>query len=72
MEVRMNLSDSTLLTRSEAAAYLGVKPGTLACWAVTRRYDLPMIKVGRLVRYIRRDLDLWLEEQRLKRLQPLP
>ncbi len=29
---------SDLLTRREAAAYLGVTPETLAVWASTRRY----------------------------------
>ena len=52
-----------LLTRQEAAEYLGVKPQTLAVWAVTGRYDLPVVKVGRLVRYRRSDLDKWLESR---------
>lgn len=50
-----------LLTRAEAAEYIGVKPTTLAAWALTGRYDLPVVKVGRLVRYHKSDLDRWLE-----------
>jgi len=46
-----------LLTRKQAAAYLDVRPQTLACWASTRSYDLRYIKVGGLVRYRKTDLD---------------
>lgn len=49
-----------LLTREQAADYIGVKPQTLALWACTGRYELPFIKVGRSVRYKRVDLTrLW-------------
>jgi excisionase family DNA binding protein len=50
-----------LLTRNEAAAYLGVKPQTLAVWATTGRYKLPFVKVGRTVKYRVTDLDAFLE-----------
>lgn len=46
-----------MLTRPEAAAYLGVKVPTLAAWKSTGRYGLPCVKVGRLVKYRRADLD---------------
>ncbi len=49
-----------LLTREQAADYLGVKATTLAHWATTRRYALPMVKVGSLCRYRRADLDAFL------------
>jgi excisionase family DNA binding protein len=49
-----------LLTRVEAAAYLGVRPQTLATWASLGRYGLPVIKVGRCVRYRMADLERWL------------
>ena len=51
---------SRLMTRGEAAAYLGVQPQTLASWAVTGRYGLPLVKVGRSVRYRVADLEAWL------------
>lgn len=54
------VKQTDLMTRSEAAQYLGVQPGTLALWASRGRYRLPFIKVGRLVRYRRNDLDRWL------------
>ena len=50
-----------LMTRVEAAEYLGLRPQTLAIWALTGRYGLPMIKVGRLCKYRRSDLDKFLE-----------
>lgn len=52
-----------LLTRDKAAAYLGCRPQTLAVWAATGRYRLPFLKVGRLVRYRRADLDAFLERR---------
>lgn len=54
---------SDLLTRVEAAQYLGVRLGTLCNWATTGRYGLPYVRVGRLVRYRRRDLDAFIERR---------
>ncbi len=45
-----------LLSRKEAAAYLGVKEVTLAIWKSTQRYNIPTVKVGRLVKYRFSDL----------------
>ena len=53
----------SLLTREQAAEYLGVKAQTLAAWASSRRYGLPMIRVGRSIRYRRADLDRWLDKR---------
>lgn len=52
---------SNLLTRKEAADYLGVKEDTLAVWACNKRYILPMVKVGRLVKYKLSDLNAFIE-----------
>lgn len=49
-----------LLSRNEAAAFLGLHPGTLCVWASTGRHALPFIKVGRRAMYRREDLDKWL------------
>lgn len=51
---------SKLLTRKEAAEVLGVCPETLAVWKCTGRYALPVVKVGRSVRYRLADLESWL------------
>ena len=53
---------SDLLSRTEAAAYLGVAKQTLAIWACTKRYDLKYVKVGRLVKYRKPDLDQFIED----------
>lgn len=40
----------------QAADVLGVRPNTLAVWRSTGRYNLPYLKVGRLVKYRISDL----------------
>jgi excisionase family DNA binding protein len=53
-------ADSILLTRREAAAYLGVAEQTLAVWKCTGRRSLPFVKIGRLVRYRKADLEAFI------------
>ncbi len=52
----MNLNRDQLLTRKEAAKYLGVSEITLGLWKSTNRYNLPVVKVGRLAKYRYGDL----------------
>lgn len=54
---RAGASHSELFTRRQAAAYLGVAEQTLAVWKCLGRYHLPCVKIGRLVRYRKSDLD---------------
>ena len=49
-----------LLTRDEAAHFLGIRPQTLAAWVV-RRQGPPFIRVGRCARYRLADLERWIE-----------
>lgn len=58
-----NADRPALLSRQQASEYLGVAIGTLAAWACSGRYDLPLVRVGRLVRYRKTDLDVWLESR---------
>ena len=58
------LKSSELMSRKEAADYLGVKEQTLACWATNKRYALPYIKIGRLVKYKREDLEQFILQNR--------
>jgi excisionase family DNA binding protein len=58
------VADDRLLTRTQAADYLGLRPQTLAAWYCTGRHDLPAFKVGRLVKYRKADLDEWLASHR--------
>jgi excisionase family DNA binding protein len=62
MEIKQAVINAPqLLTRKEAADYIGVKPGTLAVWACTHRQSIPFLKIGtKTVRYRREDLDAWL------------
>jgi excisionase family DNA binding protein len=58
-----------LLTPEEAASILGVTKATLEVWRSTKRYNLPFVKSGRLVRYRESDLAKFIEE-RLRGGQP--
>ncbi|MFZ1935329.1 MAG: helix-turn-helix domain-containing protein [Thermoguttaceae bacterium] len=59
----VTLDRPALLTREQAAEYLGIAPQTLAVWATNGRYSLPMVKVGRCARYKRSDLDRFIERR---------
>lgn len=50
------------LTAKEAAAFLGVSPQSLNVWRCTKRYPLPYIKIGRMIRYRYSDLVAFLEQ----------
>jgi excisionase family DNA binding protein len=54
-----------LLTSEQAAAYIGISPGTheIQVWRCTKRYHIPFIKVGRLVRYRKSELDSFLDRR---------
>lgn len=54
-----------LLNRKEAAEYIGITQSTLASWDCTKRYKIPKIKLGRLIRYRQDDLDKWILKQRV-------
>jgi hypothetical protein len=52
-----------LLSNKEASAYIGVLPGTLEAWRYAKRYPIPFIKVGGLVKYRHSDLDVFLDQR---------
>ena len=54
------------LTRNQAAEYLGLKPGTLATDATTRKLNIPFYKIGSKVFYTLPELVEW-EKQHRKR-----
>lgn len=60
IESEKNQFRSGLLTRKEAAVYLGVSERTLAIWKCTGRYSLPVVKIGRLAKYRKADLDAFI------------
>ena len=53
------------LWRKQAAAYLGVTPGTLRVWASTGRYNLPYYRVGRAVYYLQSELDAFIQKRKM-------
>lgn len=55
--------EENLLTRKEAAKFLGVKEITLATWKSVNRYNLPVVKVGRLAKYRYSDLLKFIDRQ---------
>jgi len=61
-QINASQSRSHLLTRREAAAYLGVSEQTLAVWKCLGRYNIPCIKIGRMVRYRKADLDAFIAQ----------
>lgn len=60
---------SDLLTREQAAAYLGITSRTLAVWACTKRYNLPFVKIGRLVKYRRTDLEAFIAHRTIGQIE---
>lgn len=63
--VRLSQVASGLPSRKEAARYLGVEVHTLAVWHSTRRYKIPVVKIGRLVKYRKIDLDVFIMSRRV-------
>ena len=57
----INHNSTQLLTRKQAAQFLGVRENTLAIWATNKRYDLPFYKVGRLTKYKALDLEKFIQ-----------
>ena len=51
----------------QAARYLGCTPDTLRVWVGKRR--VPFVRVGRLVRFRKCDLDEWVEKNRVPAMQ---
>lgn len=51
-----NLHPHRLLSRKEAANFLGISEMTLAIWKSTKRYQLPCVKVGGRAKYRYGDL----------------
>lgn len=59
-----HIPNATLLSRKEAAKYLGVSASTLANWASTKKFVIPYFRVGKAVRYRKSDLDDFIESNK--------
>jgi excisionase family DNA binding protein len=53
------LFPTNLMTPEDVSRYLGVSVETLNVWRCTKRYNLPYVKAGRLVRYRVEDIDIF-------------
>lgn len=56
----------SLMSRTAAADYLNIKPNTLATWQSTKRYGLPVVKIGRCAKYRKSDLDAFIAQNTIK------
>jgi len=59
---------SRMLTPEKTGRVLGgdekpIPPETLEVWRCTKRYDLPYVKIGRLVRYREEDVAAFIERR---------
>ena len=54
------------LTIDEVSEYLGIKKSSL--YSKVERQEIPYYKVGRLVRFKKSDVDLWMEESKVETL----
>jgi excisionase family DNA binding protein len=66
MNHEVRSANDVLLSRREAARLLGVSESTLAGWKCNGRGSIPCVKIGRLVKYRRADLDAFIERQRVE------
>ncbi len=60
---------NNLLTPDQVADYLGVSVETLNVWRCTKRYNLPYIKAGRLVRYRLQDVEAFIASRMQRTVQ---
>ena len=59
------MEERRVFTRAQAAAYLGVSKRLLDHWAWNKSQEVPYAKIGKLVRYLKKDLDAWLESKKV-------
>lgn len=52
-----------ILTTREAAAFLGLKPQTLRCWACYEKGPIKPIRIGNRLRWRLADLDELIDKQ---------
>ena len=52
-----------LLTKEQVSEILGISVGTLAVWRTTKRYNLPYVKSGRLIRYREQDVQAFINSR---------
>ena len=58
--------ENSFLTVREASKYLGVKPSSL--YSLVEEKEIPHYRVGRLIKFKKADLDAFMEERRVDRV----
>jgi excisionase family DNA binding protein len=66
--MRDQSSEPLLLTVRQAAALLSISERTL--WGLTKSSQLPVVRIGRAVRYDFRDLTDWVEARKARVCAP--
>lgn len=61
----LNVHRPDMFTVPQAAAYLAIEARTLDVWRSTKRVKIPYVKIGGAVRYMRADLDAYIESRRV-------
>ena len=61
--MNLDTNEQQRFNTQQAAEYLGLKPATLATWRSLGRHKLKYQKVGRLVYYMKIDMDEWLSSR---------
>jgi len=58
--------DKRYIGPQELSEYLGLTKGTLYVWVCQKR--LPYLKVGKLLRFDLKEIELWLKDKRISEL----
>ena len=58
--------ESGFLTVNEASHYLGIKISTL--YSMVERKEIPHYRIGRLIKFTKADLDSFMQERRVDRI----
>ena len=58
--------ESEFLTISEASHYLGIKTSTFYC--MVEQKEIPHYRVGRLIKFTKGDLDAFMQDHRVERV----
>lgn len=62
MTHRIPSKDLEVFSRKEAAQFLGISIKTLSRW--TYEFNIPYVALGRLIKYLRSDLEKFLESHK--------
>ena len=65
------MNNKRLLNRKQAAEYLATSPACLAVAASRKTLPIPVVKMGRAVRYDIEDLNRYIEENKKPILKPV-